>query len=157
MLHQSVTRNFPTLEQLALLRLREQFPDLRRKGFSAAVRKVCDGELTEHIGIIPDGWLFDALQPDAPVFGIFTAIEIEDHHPLTREKLQRYCDLYDVLDSCNYFLRLLVFDRYGHNQRELDLHTLFFNSLIEMRNSKKNISEEMSDWVRQLQETIAPP
>jgi hypothetical protein len=41
-LDQYVTSNFPTLERLALVRLREQFPGLRRNGFSKAVCSVRD-------------------------------------------------------------------------------------------------------------------
>ena len=40
---------------------------------------------------------------------------------LTGEKLWRYCDLADTLDYDGPDLRLFVFDRYGHNERELDL------------------------------------
>ena len=37
MRRQSVTARFPTMERLALIRLRERFPGMRQKGFSAAV------------------------------------------------------------------------------------------------------------------------
>jgi hypothetical protein len=37
MSHQKVTTKFPTLERLALNRVRERFPELQRGGFSAAI------------------------------------------------------------------------------------------------------------------------
>ena len=74
--------------------------------------------------LIPDGWFVEG----DPVHGhekgqpaTFTCIEIVDKHPLTREKLWRYCDLADTLDYYGPDLRLFVFDRYGYNERELDL------------------------------------
>ena len=129
---QKLTRNLPTMERLALLHVCKQFPGLKRKGFSGAVRKACDGEIRESVGIIPDGWRLDLLPPEAPVFGIFNCIEIEDRHPLSQEKLWRYYDLYDTLNSYEYFLRLFVFDRYGHSQRELDLRALYLSGMVEM-------------------------
>ena len=44
MLHQNVTNGFPTLEGLALAKVRERFPSIQRKGFSRAVRIACNGE-----------------------------------------------------------------------------------------------------------------
>jgi hypothetical protein len=65
----------PSLESLALAHLAEQFPGLRRKGFSRAVRTCCAGEKFS-IGIIPDGWL---MQPsDRTGLNELVAIEIEE-------------------------------------------------------------------------------
>jgi hypothetical protein len=53
-----VHSKFPTLERLALLQVRKQFPQLRRKGFSAAVCAAFrrdQGEDLKRILIIPDG------------------------------------------------------------------------------------------------------
>jgi len=137
-LDQKVTAKFPTMERLALLHVSKRFPGLKRKGFSGAVRKASDGcMLKSEIGIIPDGWRLDVLPEDAPVCGVFTVIEIEDRHPLSQEKLSRYCHLYDALDFYLYFLRLLVFDRYGQNQRDLDLHEILFSSTVEMARAKR--------------------
>jgi hypothetical protein len=128
MLHQRVTDKLPTLERLALNRIREQYPDLRRGGFSRAVRGHCAREDAPlgPIGIIPDGWF------EKPA-GAFICVEVEDHHPLSREKLWLYCELYDWLDACDHgSLRLLVFDRYGLNERELDLGTLYLDGIVGM-------------------------
>lgn len=128
MFNQQVTRKFPTLERLALNRVREKFPGLQRKGFSTAVRRhlATEGEVRRgSVGIIPDGWFEDQK-------GTFICVEIEDGHPLTPEKLWLYCDLWATLDACDVgYLHLLVFDRYGHNQRELDLCALYVDGVIE--------------------------
>ena len=124
-----------SLEQLALLEVRKQFPLLRRKGFAAAVRAAVSADWGEdffiwsinskHIPIIPDGWF------EEPT-GAFTCIEIEDRNPLSYKKLEYYGLLWDVLDYCNsddYGLRLFVFDRYGLNRRELDLCEVYLSGL----------------------------
>jgi hypothetical protein len=128
--------NLPTLERLALVRLRDRFPDLQRKGFSKAVRAVEPGEIGP-LGFIPDGWRVDNFTwaDDSPG-SVFTAIEIEDSHPLSREKLWLYCDLWDSLEYFGSYLRLFVFDRYGLNERELELGPLYFQFLIEMAKAK---------------------
>jgi hypothetical protein len=131
MQHQYVNGNFPTLERQAFTQLHKRFPLLRRrKGFSRTVRTACIGEAIPKVPIIPDGWFVegDHLRGAAT----FTCIEIEDKHPLSPEKLWRYCDLADTLDFCGHDLRLFVFDRYGHNERELDLIALYVSGLVEM-------------------------
>jgi hypothetical protein len=131
--------NFPTLEQLALNRLHQQFPNLKRGGFSKAVRNACEGEcVPKPIGIIPDGWFEERItQPHGFVLRTFVAIEIEDTHPLSREKLKLYCDVWDLLDFCSCDLRLFVFDRYGHNKRELNLCSIYIQGLIEAAKKHK--------------------
>jgi hypothetical protein len=128
---EQLTGRFPTLERLALNRVREQFPRLKRNGFSLAVRKhirtECAhwDEVPKYIGIIHDGWFEEKT-------GTFVCIEIEDCHPLTEDKLWNYCKLYARLEAMNVGdLRLLVFDRYGHNQRELDLCAIWFDYKME--------------------------
>jgi len=128
------------LECLALSHLRGRFPDLRRKGFSAAVRAVCGAEAWEKIPIIPDGWFVEGDPLTGEERGepaTFTCIEVEDGNPLSPEKLWCYCHLADTLDACGHNLRLLVFDRYGHNERELDLITLYLDGIVEMAKKQK--------------------
>jgi hypothetical protein len=52
MSHQYVTNNFPTLERLALVRLREQFPGPKRKGllksYSQSLRRRTCGAGKNH-------------------------------------------------------------------------------------------------------------
>jgi hypothetical protein len=129
---ENIKGKFPTLERLALNRVREQFPRLKRNGFSLAVRKhirtECAhwDEVPKSIGIIPDGWFEEKT-------GTFVCIEIEDSHPLSEEKLWNYCELYRMLEAMNVGdLRLLVFYRYGHNQRELDLCAVYLGGVVEM-------------------------
>jgi hypothetical protein len=114
-----------TLEQLALATVRRQFPNLRQKGFSRAVR--AETEDSEYrIRFLPDGWTMDGDD--------FVAIEIEDANELSMDKLWQYCDLWSHLDFYDLGLRLFVFDRYGHNGRELDLCDLFYNFITDVAN-----------------------
>jgi hypothetical protein len=116
----------PSLESLAFAYLWEKrFPELKRKGFPTAIREAIpeseldieDGETLE-INFRPDGWF---RQDDT-----FTCIEIEDSNPLTVEKLQEYGNLHFTLADHGYRLRLFVFDRYGLNEREIDLNWFYW-------------------------------
>jgi hypothetical protein len=131
MKHQ-IASKIPTLERLALNRVREQFPQLKRRGFAAALRAAFPDEI-EEVSFIPDGWFIDgdllAGENGGPCAKVI-CVEIEDRHPLSAEKLWLYCHLYDTLDFLCCDLHLLVFDRYGHNQRELDLCTLYLGGLV---------------------------
>jgi hypothetical protein len=125
---------FPTMERLALAEVHRRFPSLQRKGFHTAVREACGSELAKPIGFTPDGWFVEGdhingEERDEPA--TFTCIEIENRHLLSREKLWRYCDLAVLLDFCSHNLRLFVFDRYGLNERELNLLRLFYVTQIE--------------------------
>ena len=133
-----------SLEQIALCRVREQYPGLQRKGFSKAITTIfkndCgfDGDTDEwdrlyakayRVWFIPDGWLQDT-------DGTFVAVEIEDRNPLKKAKLLGYAELWMLLDACDNTptnpLRLYVFDRYGLNQRELDLRKIYHE--LQIRN-----------------------
>ena len=82
----------------------------------------------ERIGFIPDGWFEQiAIGESGPTL---VCVEIEDSNPLTPEKLWRYCDLWDTLDFYDCDLRLLVFDRYGENERELNLGAFYIAGLV---------------------------
>jgi hypothetical protein len=132
-LNQYVTEKFPTLERLALNRLRERFPPFRRPGLSKTIRKALPD--IDAVRIIPDGWFVEGdllAGEDGGECATITCIEIEDAHPLSAEKLWRYCELYDTLDFYCCGLRLFVFDRYGLNERELDLRALFVEGIIEI-------------------------
>lgn len=54
------------------------------------------------------------------------ASRLKTRHPLSTAKLWKYCLLWFALDSENHELRLFVFDRYGLNQRELNLCEMFW-------------------------------
>jgi hypothetical protein len=126
---------FPTLEQLALNHLRDRFPNMRRRGFPKTVREASQGDLVEKIPIIPDGWFVEGDHLTGEERGepaTFICIEIEDSHPLSPEKLRSYCHLANTLDTCGHNPRLFVFDRYWHNERELDLIDLYLNGVVEM-------------------------
>jgi hypothetical protein len=135
MSNQYVTSKFPTLEGLALGKVCQQFPALRRRGFSMAVRRACNNELIpKRVPIIPDGWLVegDHINGEGAI-----CIEIEDRHPLSAEKLWLYCDLADTLDFHGHYPRLFVFDRYGLNRRELNLTRLYIRGLVQMHGPAK--------------------
>jgi hypothetical protein len=104
MSRQYVTDSFPTLERLALLRLRERFPPFQRRGLSTTLRAIFPDIQPGEVRIIPDGWFVEGdLKSSKPA--TVTCIEIEDRHPLSREKLWRYCDLRDTLDYFGHNLR----------------------------------------------------
>jgi hypothetical protein len=134
MLHQKVTRELPTLEHLALNRLRERFPPFQRRGLATTIRKAFPDIQPEEIRFIPDGWFIkgDLLAGELNgQWATVTCIEIEDKHPLTAEKLFKYCDLWFTLNFYCCDLRLFVFDRYGLSERELALGILFFEIMVE--------------------------
>jgi hypothetical protein len=122
-----------TLERLALEQKKKRFPQLRRKGFSAAVRAAFQREepwddAPPSVRVVPESWF------EEPA-GYFTCVEVEDWHRLSREKLMRYGQLFVRLDGCDnpdYSLRLFVFDRYGQNERKLPLGEFYLESIIEM-------------------------
>jgi hypothetical protein len=122
------------LESLALNRLRDRFPPFQRRGLATTLRAAFPDIQPAEVRIIPDGWFIEgdlrAGEKGGPCAKV-TCLEIEDRNPLTPEKLWRYCDLYDTLDAFCCDLRLLVFDRYGFNERELDLGTLYLEGLVE--------------------------
>ena len=143
----------PTLESLALARVRETYPDLQRTGFRRAVLKLEPAIQRWEINFIPDGWFKEFLPdvyldflPDTESGGthVFTCVEIEDKHPLSREKMWAYCQLWDALDCYAHYLRLLVFDRYGLNERELNLGKTYCDSIIQMAMEKAGRGKELS-------------
>jgi hypothetical protein len=91
------------------------------------------------IPILPDGWFYEP-DPDPDMGGTFTCIEVEDSNPLSREKLWAYCELYMSLDCWDYELRLFVFDRYGLNERQLNLCDLYFTGIVEMARQRREAS-----------------
>lgn len=117
MADQKLNAKFPTVERVALGQLRTRFTGLQRRGFQQAIRAVFDDMPNYQVGILPDGWLREG--------DTFVALEIEDSNPLSFDKLWKYCQLWDVLDFYDLSLRLLVFDRYGQSQRELDLGSMY--------------------------------
>lgn len=116
------------LEQIALDRVRQQFPDLKRNGFAAAVRALDPDLKGYRCKFVPDGWTVERIGED--IWGQdtvrFTCIEVEDSSRLTPLKLQNYADFWFALDCYGHELRLLVFDRYGLGQRELSLQDIWW-------------------------------
>lgn len=64
----------------------------------------------------PDGWWADLVNKRLFV------IEVEDTHPMSREKLRAYADMFITLDCIEWELLLIITDRYGKPQeRPVDL------------------------------------
>jgi hypothetical protein len=73
-------------------------------GFAARVRELLDGDPMK-VGVHPDAWL------DAEML---VAIEVDDTHTTSTDKLTRYADLWLILDSeSDRELGLLIVDRLG--------------------------------------------
>ena len=47
--------------------------------------------------------------------------EVEDESTINTDKLLKICDIYWFLDEYGIRFHLFVYDRYGYNQREIDL------------------------------------
>ena len=115
-----------TLSRIAIERLRrEKYPFIRRRGFRKSINTLLlkrynvDDKLGA-FGLVPDGWFIE-MHPADMNWPLVTAIEIEDTNFISASKMRRYVNLWENLDFESVSLRVLVFDRYGDNERELDL------------------------------------
>jgi hypothetical protein len=137
------------LEQIALEQVRQQFPDLRRHGFAAAIRALHPDLKGYRYRFLPDGWTVervgDGFEKDRPAMR-FTCIEVEDSSLLTPAKLQSYARLWFNLDFFWHELRLLVFDRYGLNQRELSLPDIWSAGFHPIREGALKERRGCLDW-----------
>lgn len=90
----------------------------------------------------PDAWSY-APWHDDEYPGTITIFEIEDTHPISLQKLKDYAENWFFLDCSDIALRLIVYDRYGEHERELDLMEYWFlfrqNEIATetLRNAKK--------------------
>ena len=111
---------------MVVARLKADNPHIRDKGFSKCLMDLittlglvdevpADKKGRRRFEIIPDAYIFD------PDFEVVTAYEVEDTHPLTPAKLSIYADIFWILDQKHWLLKLIVLDRYGKNERVLDL------------------------------------
>jgi hypothetical protein len=120
------------LENLAFYHLRKTIgPKVLRKGFRReairAIRAeyglkeedVCESLKNFHH--VPDAFFIQVAENEEVRHAV-VAIEIEDTHSLDVETLHKYCNLwFDIEDTGDWTLRVLVCDRYGLNVRELPL------------------------------------
>jgi hypothetical protein len=75
------------------------------------------------ITFIPDLYCIDVKRREVRLF------EIEDTSPLTDRKLAKLIDCWWFMDNESWDVKCFVFDRYGHNQREIHLQD---GAIIEM-------------------------
>lgn len=108
--------HLPTLEQLVLCQLQRRFPTMQKGGFTKALKSSFGYE--KPFAFIPDGWFVERYEDGRDEI---TCIEVEDTSTLSVEKLRAYCDLWEMFDNLCVSLRLIVLDRYGMNERDIDL------------------------------------
>jgi hypothetical protein len=72
---------------------------------------------------VPDLWFVDV---DSRVVHIF---EIEDSSPLTPSKLKRLVDFWWAMDDEAWDVKVVVFDRYGLQPRNIDLQRVAFREM----------------------------
>lgn len=91
-----------------------------RDGFVAKEIKSCT------MGIVPDAHYFE----DNNV----VIVELEDTNKLSFNRLLRYCEMWSVFDYelPSIMPRLIVMDRYGMNQREIDLMQ-YYHTFVDMQ------------------------
>lgn len=85
-------------------------------------------------GVIPDGWIIEPKPHGYPGTRLarVIAVEVEDTHKLSSEKLDRYADMWWSFDStCELDLALLAVDRYGQANRWFNLASLGVSSIYD--------------------------
>jgi hypothetical protein len=75
------------------------------------------------ITFIPDLYSIDVKAREVRLF------EIEDTSPLTDRKIAKLIDFWWFMDNESWDVKCFVFDRYGHNHREINLQD---GAIIEM-------------------------
>jgi hypothetical protein len=112
-----------SIHDLAIIKLARDHKGFETKGFAKAMRAIPDvgddPELSpENLPrMIPDGYVIDHENRAVIVF------EVEDTHPMNREKLSKYWWLWWVLDEYFWSLVVVVCDRYGRGGA-IDLYEL---------------------------------
>jgi hypothetical protein len=82
----------------------------------------------------PDAWSYEPFErPEFP--GTLTLYEVEDTHPISVDKMREYAEF--AFDCDFYYLdvKLKVLDRYGENEREIDLIDYFI--MFKVNDAKK--------------------
>lgn len=120
------------LHELAIQRLTKERDGVKVGGLN----KFCRGLGKKHnfdffylLKRIPDAWSYDPYETDE-LPGTINLYEIEDSNPISAAKLRDYTDFWFYCD-CDYLdVRLFVFDRYGHNEREISLTEYWYDFLM---------------------------
>jgi hypothetical protein len=157
----------PTFSDLAKEKLRDEYPQLRVRGFRKSLfeflmkilidkkmildpdTNTIDKKSTIELllkkykqGIVPDAFLLVVDERKVVVF------EIEDTHMLTINKLDEYIKLYSNLQELKVELGLIFTDRYGQSRRYLDLNMYEWYFIKYTRGKLKKIEEEKNKQKR---------
>lgn len=124
-----------TFSTLAVTKMQAYDPAIKTRGFAQALRDIleledpdADDNADYNPGIIPDAYKIDH---DNQCIWIY---EIEDTNPLTLDKLVLITDIFWLFDWLSWNTRLIVYDRYGENPRELNL--LDYSGAIAIENKE---------------------
>lgn len=120
-----------SIHELSISKIIARRPEkVHRRDFSTFLQKLhakfdiwLDPE--ERFSRRPDAWSYEPYATDE-LPGTINLLEIEDTSPLSPEKLRDYADWWFLLDCDQIVLRLFVYDRYGEQERELDLQDYWF-------------------------------
>lgn len=74
---------------------------------------------------IPDAWSYVPHHTTEHP-GTIYLFEVENEHSLSEDKLCDYAMFYNIFDFYNCDVRLFVYDRYGENEREINLQEYYF-------------------------------
>jgi hypothetical protein len=106
--------------------------------------------------VVPDGWAlldgdsFEWDNPNAPddIHRVI-AVEVEDTHALSMDKMLRYGHMWWAFDGTEEFeLEVLVVDRYGANPRWLNTICLGYLSLPFAKQQEKSIFDSFGGLTR---------
>jgi hypothetical protein len=101
---------------------------MQTNGFAKAIRKYVRDE--DDPDNEPNAEIDVHFRPDAYVVDInnqaITVYEVEDTNALSVQKIRDLTHFWFVLDSYSWDFRVVVTDRYGLNQRELNMQAYYY-------------------------------
>lgn len=100
-----------TIHNRAVEELMARYDGPRTTGFEAKIAKIfarIPAEERPRPGVRPDGYLVHEADK------VIIAFEVEDHHRLTADKMQRYIALHWAINYFWWDLGVAVFDRWGN-------------------------------------------
>jgi hypothetical protein len=135
-----------SIHEMAIQRIIGAYPKgfINVGGFGKAFKKIATqyeffSEVGSGMRRIPDAWSY--VPHDTDEFpGTFTLYEIEDANPLSPQKLKDYADFYFVCDYYDLDIRLMVYDRYGENEREIPLYEYYLLFLFDDVDKRRDVA-----------------
>lgn len=112
-----------SIHELAIQRVMRRREGIRINGMGKFLRSMSesrDGTIIDHYDITtrrPDAWAYEP----AVGSGTLYLFEIEDQNPISTDKLRDYADFWFACDTYDIDLKLFVYDRYGEQEREINL------------------------------------